>query len=51
MLVRRLGQLTVMAYWKLLRVVIAERLWVIPAPVPAVTAATDLNRPEKEITP
>ncbi len=48
LLVRRLGQLTVVAYLKLLRVVIMERLWVTPASVPSVT---NLNRPEKEISP
>lgn len=40
LLVRRFGQLTVVAYLKLLRVVISERLWAIPPRVPSVTAMT-----------
>jgi hypothetical protein len=50
LLVGRFGQLTVVAYLKLLRVVIAERLWAIPARVPTVTAAID-DFPPQEISP
>jgi hypothetical protein len=49
LLVRRLGELTVVAYVKLLRTVIAERLWAIPARVPTLAAAIDPVGPAKEI--
>jgi hypothetical protein len=48
--VRRFGQLTIVAYLKLLRVVIAERLWAIPRRLPSVTAAID-DFPPQEISP
>ena len=50
-LVGRLGQLTLVAYLKLLRVVLAERLWAIPPHVRRVTAPVDDIPPRKEISP
>jgi len=51
LLARRLAQLTVVAYVKLLRIVMVERLWAIPPRVRAVTGAVGSTRPEKEISP
>ena len=50
LLVRRFGQLTIVAYLKLLGVVIAERLWAIPPSVSSVTTATGGFQPEEEIS-
>jgi hypothetical protein len=50
LLVKRFGQLTLVAYLKLLRVVITERLWAIPPRVAPVTAATD-DLPPQEVSP
>jgi hypothetical protein len=46
LLVKRLSELTIVANVKLLRIVIAERLWSIPARVQAVAPVLE---PEKEI--
>jgi hypothetical protein len=49
-LVGRLGQLTLVAYLKLLRVVLAERLWAIPPHVRRGTRPVDDIPARKEIS-